>query len=126
MKKEVGVWIDHRKAVIVTLLEGVEEISYIESDVGMHAKYSGTNQNLPAENQMDRRFNNHLNKYYDSVISLIKDADSILILGPGEAKIEFEKQLLNEKLCDRVVGVETLDKVTERQLAALVREHFED
>ena len=72
----------------------------------------------------DKRFTGHLNKYYDHVISCVRDAESILILGPGEAKVELEKRLESEALSGRVVGIETVDKMTDRQIAARIRRQF--
>ena len=69
-------------------------------------------------------FTGHLNKYYDQVISCIRDAESILIFGPGEAKVELQKRLENEALGGRVAGIETVDKMTDRQIAARVRQRF--
>lgn len=120
MKKELGLWIDHREAVIVTLTHEGEEIKRINSDV---EKQGGSPEGKP-EDQRDRRFTNHLNHYYDEVIAVIRDADSILILGPGEAKGELEKRLEHEKLSRRIVGIEAADRLTEPQIVAKVRQHF--
>jgi stalled ribosome rescue protein Dom34 len=124
MKNNVGVWIDHRKAVIVSLGEKREEIREIPSDMEKHIRFSGGAQVASAEDQRDRRFTGHLDKYYDKVALCIRDADSILILGPGEAKGEFEKRLRAESFGARIVGIETMDKMPYDQLAAKVREHF--
>jgi hypothetical protein len=35
----------------------------------------------------------HLNIYYDAVTACIRDAESILIFGPGEAKGELQKRI---------------------------------
>jgi stalled ribosome rescue protein Dom34 len=120
MRKNVGVWIDHRKAVIVRLTDGVEEIHSIESDMEKHVRHSGASP----EDQQDHRFTNHLKEYYAKVISFLHDAGSILILGPGEAKGEFEKRLDAESFGARIVGIETVDKLTDHQIVAKVREHF--
>jgi stalled ribosome rescue protein Dom34 len=120
MKKCVGVWIDHRKAVIVTIKDGAEEIHSVVSGVEKHVRYSG---GMP-EDQQEHRFTNHLNEFYASIISHLHDADSILLLGPGEAKVEFKTRLESNALGDRVDGIETVDKLTDRQIAAKVREHF--
>jgi len=77
-----------------------------------------------AEDMRDRRFTNRLNKYYDEVIASIREADSILILGPGEAKVELKKRLESEALGGCIVGIETVDKMTDRQIAAKVRQRF--
>ncbi len=60
----------------------------------------------------------------DRVVSHIRDPDAILILGPGEAKVELKARLESEALGGHIAGIETVDKLTERQLAAKVREHF--
>jgi stalled ribosome rescue protein Dom34 len=124
MSKEVGLWIDHRKTVIVSVTDKGEEMSLIKSDMEKHVRYSGAAQEDSAEDQRDRRFAGHLNKYYAHVISCVRDAESILIFGPGEAKVELEKRLEKESLGGRVVGIETVDKMTDGQIAARVRRHF--
>ena len=132
MKKEVGLWIDHRKAVIVTIENEVEVTREIQSNMekqvrfssGTHSKESGNSQGSTSEDVRDRQFGNHLGKYYDGIISIIRDADSILIFGPGEAKVEFENRLKDEDLGGHIVGIETVDKMTDPQIAAKVRDHF--
>ncbi len=120
MNGNVGVWIDHRKAVIVSFKENVEEIHTVVSDVEKHVRYTG---GVP-EDQQEHRFTNHLKEYYDKVISFLHKSDSILILGPGEAKGEFEKRLIADSLGSQIVGIETEDKMTDHQIAAKVKEHF--
>ena len=61
---------------------------------------------------------------YEEVLACIRGADSLLILGPGEAKGEFSKHIMAKKLRGLAVEVETTDKMTDRQLAARVSEHF--
>jgi hypothetical protein len=124
MKKAVGLWIDHRKTVIVSVTDKGEETSLIKSGMEKHVRYSGATQEDSAEDQRDTRFTGHLNEYYDHVISCIRDAESILILGPGEAKVELERRLESEALSKQVVGIETVDKMTDRQIAAKVRQYF--
>jgi stalled ribosome rescue protein Dom34 len=132
MKKDIGLWIDHREATIVILTDGDEEIKHVLSGSGKHIRYSGNSHSVTpeglkevtSEDQRDRKFDNQLNKFYDEVIACIRDADFILIFGPGEAKGEFEKRLEIEGLKDHVVSVETADKMTDRQISAKVRENF--
>ncbi len=61
---------------------------------------------------------------YDAVIASIRDAESILIFGPGEAKDELKKRLEGNNLSGSIVGIETVDKMTERQIAVKIRHHF--
>ncbi len=126
MKKQMGLWIDHRETIIVTLGEHGEETKRIESDMERYTRSSGKpgSGNSVAENQQDRRFANYLNRYYDEVIAYVREADAILIFGPGEAKGELKSRLAKEKLGERVVAVETEDKMTDPQIAAKVRQYF--
>ena len=125
MKKEVGLWIDHRETVIVIVTDEGEEIRRITSNMEKHVRFSsGSSEDGSAEDVRDRQFSNRLNRYYADVIACIHDAESILILGPGEAKTELEKRLESEKLDGRIVGVETVDKMTDGQIAAKVRQRF--
>ena len=124
MKKELGLWIDHKEAVIAFVSGDDAEVKRIESDMESHGRFSGGAAAATEEDIRDRRFGNHLNKYYDEVIALVRDADSILILGPGEAKAELKKRLESQRLGERIVGVEAADKMTDGQVAAKVREHF--
>ena len=127
MKKVAGLWIDHRKVVIVIVSdEGGEETKQIESGMEKHVRFSGGSraEEGKADDQRDRQFTGHLNTYYDEVIAHIRDAESILIFGPKETKGELEKRLASKGLSGRIVGVETVDKMTDRQIAAKVRQHF--
>jgi hypothetical protein len=126
MKKQVGLWIDHRETFVVLLRDQGEETSRIESGIEKHVRFSGGNrpEEGSADDQRDRQFAAHLNKYYDEVISHIRDAESILLFGPGEAKGELEKRLASKGLGGRVVGVETVDKMTAPQIVAKVRQRF--
>ena len=124
MKKKVGLWIDHRKTVIVSVTDEGEETREIRSDMEKHVRFaSGSSQDGSTEDMRDRQFGNHLDAYYDEVIRAIGDADSILILGPGEAKGELEARLNRARPKGCIVSVETADKMTDRQIAAKVRQH---
>jgi stalled ribosome rescue protein Dom34 len=130
MKKEVGLWIDHKQAVIVTLVDQVEETKRIISDIEKHVRYSGASHGSHDEtteirrDRQDRRFDDYLSKYYGEVIACLRDADSILIFGPGEAKDELQKHLEGQALSERIVVMETTDRMTEGQIVAKVRQHF--
>jgi stalled ribosome rescue protein Dom34 len=123
MKTEAGVWIDHRKAVVVTITGAGEEMREITSNLEKDVRYRGASKDSP-EDQRDRRFTGHLNKYYDEVVACLRDVDSILIFGPGEAKTELEVRLEQEAIHGHVVRSETADKMTERQIGARVRRQF--
>ena len=49
-----------------------------------------------------------------------------MIFGPGEAKGELKKRIKKNKLSGRIVGIETVDKMTHRQILARVRQYFKN
>ena len=132
MSTQIGLWIDHHNAAIVAITEKGEETSEILSDVEKQQRRSGDSPmkgsyealQVPADDSRQRARTGELNTYYDEVIAHIRDADSILIMGPGVAKHELQKRLEEKRLGSKVVGVETLDNLTEPQIAAKVRQHF--
>jgi hypothetical protein len=134
MRTRVGLWIDHRKAIVVAITDKGEETRLIISKVERQLRRSGDSPlegaydkaQAPARNSRQRTLTGHLNIYYDAVIACIRDAEAILILGPGEAKGELKKRLRKNNLDGRIVGIETVDKMTDHQVAAKVRQHFQD
>ena len=58
------------------------------------------------------------------MIAALRNAESFIIFGPGEAKGELKTRLAYKGLGGRIVEVATEDKMTERQIAAKVRQHF--
>ena len=133
MKTNIGLWIDHRKAVIVTTPHGQEQITVIESHADRHpGRSDGVASNDPHESQQtqsddvtERKFTHQLNAFYDEVIESIHQAGSLLIIGPGEAKGELDKRLETKKPSKRSVNIETADKMTHRQIAAFMRDRFQ-
>lgn len=123
LKKEVGLWIDHRKAVVVTFEDRTEKIQEISSDIESHMQ-SSKNQDSSGEDVRDQHFGDHLESYYDKVIESIKNAESIWIFGPGEAKVELENRLKFKNLGARIVGIDTVDKMTYPQISAKARGYF--
>ena len=125
MKSKVGLWIDHRKAVIVIVTDEGEEIKQITSGMEKRVRFSsGAYEDGSSEDVRDRQYGNHLNSYYDEVIACLRGAESIQIFGPGEAKGELETRLEKKGLKGRIIEIETVDKMTDRQIAAKVRQHF--
>jgi hypothetical protein len=132
MKKQVGIWADHRKAVIVTLTDAGDVTSLIVSQTEKHLRRIGDSpmkgrfeaKRVPADDLRQNSLTAHLNAYYDAVTAAVCDAQGILIFGPGEAKSELKKRLVRNKLGGRIRAVETADKMTDRQIAAKVHAFF--
>src|SRR3990172_875164 len=125
MDKRVGLWLDRTKAVIVSIANNVEGRRIITSDMEHYVLYSTI---VPGdgspENIRDRRFWNHLGKYYDKIIAHIRDAAEIQIFGPEVAKYELQKHLEDEGLAGYIVSMEDAEKMTDLQIATKVQKRF--
>jgi stalled ribosome rescue protein Dom34 len=127
MKKEIGLWVDHRQAVIVTLTDSGEQITRIRSDAEKQIRFAGGSRKdglQTTESIRGKKLDSRLAKYFDDILAHIRDAEMIQIFGPGDAKNELAKHLEKEGLKDRIVAVETMDNMTDNQISAKVRERF--
>jgi hypothetical protein len=126
MKREVGLWIDYNKAVIVTIVHQGDGVRFLESNLEKHVSFFRDSfRDGSAEDMYSNRFTDHFSRYYDDIIAQIQDADSIQIFGPDQAKLELEKRLKkNEELNRQIVCIETVDKMTDRQIEAKVWQYF--
>ena len=68
--------------------------------------------------------NENLKSFFDDVVAVVREAHSIFILGPGEAKEEFKKRLEQDGLGDRIDEVAVVGRMSDRQIAAKVHDHF--
>jgi len=130
----MGLWIDHRKAVIVSLDVKKEKILIIESNINKHFRSpTGKNDRNPngrrdaaPDDIKEREFSEHLGIFYKKVISYLLGAGSILIFGPGESKGEIQKWISKSSISNRIVGIETAGKMTDRQIVAKSRKYFQE
>ncbi len=128
MERKVGLWINHLKAVIVSIANKKIYIREIISNI--------EKQSLPTKGDLiDSAVEKSdyprtpqseilLDRYYNAIISLISDAESIWIFGPDEAKAELENRLRTAGFGARVVGIESMAETTNHQLALKVQQRF--
>ena len=121
---DIGIWIDHERAVLVSLGQDSPTIRTLASAVEGHPRYAG-GQEHGGEKRYEHRFGQQLDRYYDHVISELGTPRSLLILGPGEAKRELQARLAGvSALATCQVAVEAADVLTEPQIVAKVTAHF--
>ena len=124
MSHKVGIWIDHKKAVIVSASGDGVTAKTLESDVALRDRADGS-QAGGGEKRHEERNGQHLHRYYEEVISHLGQPEALLIFGPGEAKLQLKERLSHHKaLSACVVGVETTDKLTDPQIVKKVKEHY--
>ena len=78
MKTRIGLWIDHRKAVVVALIHGgMETTVVIQSKVDRQPSRSGGKQSttsyepqlVSADDRRQKRFTGQLDIYYEALIA---------------------------------------------------------
>jgi hypothetical protein len=120
MKVDAGLWINHERTLIVITFPDGEKTLELSSHLGP----------LPEVDKgpgavFDRAATMLLNRFYTEIIGAIRDAEAILIFGPGEAKHELRQHLERARLGAKVVGVEAAGPMTDAQIADKVREQFQ-
>ena len=131
MPTKAGIWIDHKQAIVVQITDAGQETQKIQSGIessarsaGVRSKTKHTPNDFVAEDRQERKLTADRKKFFEEVFAGLHGATAVLILGPGEAKGEFDKHIKSKKLRGLTVELETTDKMTDRQLAAKVSEHF--
>jgi len=128
--KKTGIWIDHRRAVIVTIDNGNETMQVVEGDIDRQHKAAGRRgtptpygPQVPVnEHRFENNFKRHVMSFYKAVIKAIGKTDQLFVMGPAQAKHEFAGEV--EKVPDLrnvPLKVETADSMTDPQVAAKVR-----
>ena len=132
LEVEAGLWVDHREAIVVVLSGTGEETKRIPSNAEKQLRRAGDPsvarfeyQEVPADDSRERAYTGDLARYYDEIIAYLRTSRSILIFGPGEAKNELKKRFEKECPGAHIVTTETSDKMTEPQIVAHVRRHFD-
>lgn len=114
------VWIDHAEAHVMHISPDDVESSVVrpgKAHQHLHNKSGATGVGRAPE---DRHF-------YHEVVEAVKGAQEVLVVGPASAKLNLIKHIHShdQKMADKVVGVETVDHPSDAQLVAYARRYFE-
>lgn len=131
---QIGLWIDHKATTLVFVENGALRVERVESQAESHyylsdgrrsAGESSVAQSVSTEQRVDERRKHQYHNFYQQLIKMIEPANSILIMGPGEAKREFEEEIKAVKrFRAKMITVETADQLSGHQLVAKVRTFF--
>jgi len=113
------VWLDHLRAVVIDFSRDSEHVHLVPSDTEqrqIHRKTGGDGGTKVSEDH----------KFFDDVVAAIGDAREVLIVGPGQAKTNFRKDLdhRHPKVADLVVAVEPMDHPKMDELLTYARKYF--
>jgi hypothetical protein len=133
MKKQTGIWIDTKQAVIVFLEGNNHTIKTIHSNIESRERIPGEtrwftrfgNQFLNFEKKKKNRRANEIREYLKKVVNEIKPAGELVLFGPAGMKKELEKAIWSETTHSPVIrAVETADNMTENQMIAWVKNYY--
>lgn len=129
----MGIWIDHREAVLVSIKNGLTSVCRVESRVEPRTRSSGGKksggtsvaQSITNEQRMDERHKHQLHIFYQEVITAATGREAAFIFGPGAAKHELTAEIGKVKGAPLLVAaVEACDKLSEPQIVAKVKAFF--
>jgi len=120
MNTHVAVWIDHREARIFHIHpDTVDEVTVL-------APLNNTHHKHPRGQEGTRQHPNDAKHFFDEVGRDLQGNEEILLLGPGAAKLDFLRyaRTHDRAIEPRVVGIETVDHPSDKQLVAYARQYF--
>ena len=120
MTKHVAVWLDHKEARIFSIHpESTEESTIAAPLHNIHHKHPRGAAEPKAHPDDAKRF-------FHEIAQALGDAENILVVGPGAAKLEFLKYAHqhDHALGPKIVGMETVDHPTDGQIVAYAKKYF--
>lgn len=133
MKKQTGIWVDSKKAVIVTLQNGGEKTDIIESNLenriyhekeGDKGTFNGVHHSNN-EKKFEERRKHQMNDFLKQITTHISNADEIYIFGPAETKIKLKTEIENDNnLIEKLTKVEASEQITTNQIIAKTKKYF--
>ncbi|OYX23614.1 MAG: hypothetical protein B7Z06_09995 [Flavobacteriales bacterium 32-35-8] len=129
--KNIGVWLDSKKALIVTIENDMETVKTIHSN--MDTNNITANKNIGGAKQIakDSRYLERkkqlLKLYFNEITQEIKNADALVIFGPAETYEKFAKELGEnyKAISAKIKGIRKADSMTDNQVIAWVKDFFE-
>ena len=118
-KTQVGVWLDHHQAVVVSAPEGEFAIAgSFETTAPEHHRSS--------EHTIHKAQKALTLKHFDAVAAQLTAYDHILLFGPGTAQEEMRNLLGDDThFRGKKIEIDSAGQMTPNQIVAKVRDFFE-
>ena len=119
MENHTVIWIDHKEARVMRVDGEVLDKATVRAPAHhLHRHSRGAGE--PAEHPDDAK------RFFHELVSVLKDAGDILVVGPSTAKLELLKYLHSHAptLVAQVIGVETVDHPSDGQIVAYAKKYF--
>jgi hypothetical protein len=128
-----SVWLDNHNAHIISFIDGKEKRKTLVSGVEDFHPRGGSRSKVPygpmdkvSESTVLERKKHQLALFFEEIKKKLIQADVILIMGPGMAKVHLEKSIESDNKFKGIpLETITLDSLTINQIAETARNHFE-
>jgi stalled ribosome rescue protein Dom34 len=120
MPKHVAVWLDHKEARIFHIDPyTIDEATVLAPLHNIHHKHP-IGPEGPHDHPEDAT------RFLQAVAQALDGSEEVLVVGPGAAKHELVKYVTehDRALEPKIVGVETVDHPSDRQLIAYAKKYF--
>jgi len=119
MSKHVLVWLDHQEAHVFN----IQRDAFSESTLRAPARHLRRHPKGASEAKAHPEDAKH---FFDELAKMLEDAEEVLLVGPGTAKLHFLKYTHKHQhaLASKISGVETVDHPTDKQLVAYAKHYF--
>jgi stalled ribosome rescue protein Dom34 len=118
--RQMAIWIDHQEARVFHVTDATfEELTVPAPHHHLHRHPKSQETRGHNHPQDDSRF-------FDDVVRALAGAEEILVVGPSVTKLRFLRYAQEHVpgVASHVVGLETADHPTDRQLVAHIRDYF--
>ena len=131
--KKTGVWLDTKKALIVTIDNEKETLDTIPSNIehfhphgGSGTRQKGGPQDVVQDSKYLEREKHQMKHYFKEIASEIKNTEALVIFGPAGTNEKFSKELQENysHLSTKIKGVRKADSMTDNQVKAWVKDFF--
>jgi len=121
---QLGIWIDRKKAVIVSVTRDHSLLTRLRSSLRSHGRYHGPHDS-GGEKKYEARHELGMAHYLDAVARHVERGDEVLILGPGDTKRALARRIGQIK---SLTGVTTkasaADKISDADLVTTIRKRY--
>jgi len=127
MPTHAVIWIDHKEARVFHVQpetvghvqpERIDETTILSPQhlIHRHPKGRGEAKDHPDDAK----------RFFHEVARSLDDTDAVLVVGPSSAKLEFLRYVQDhdKKLQARIVGTETVDHPTDREIVDYAKRYF--
>ncbi|PIQ15834.1 MAG: hypothetical protein COW67_06230 [Flavobacteriales bacterium CG18_big_fil_WC_8_21_14_2_50_32_9] len=130
---QTGIWIDSKKAVIITfknkesntkiIYSGVEGKNRVDGEGKEFGRFGDQFSTL--EKKLEKKYQLEIIEYLKEVIKELESTDDLVLFGPAQVKIELKKLIEKDnKLLKKLLDVVDADSMTDNQLVAWVKKYY--